>query len=68
MLFKHEKTGHIYTLLTMCVMESTGRVGILYQRSVNGVPQGPIWARDAAEFYDGRFSPVLEESSQKGVH
>ena len=68
MLFKHEKTGHLYVVIAHCILESTTKPGILYQRSINGVPMGPIWARDASEFYDGRFTPVLEDPQRPGVH
>lgn len=54
-LWKHKKTGDIYTIFATCQIESTNEPGVLYH-SVMG--HGPLWCRPMREFTDGRFVPV----------
>ncbi len=52
-LWRHTKSGHNYVVLGACQLEATNRPAVLY-RSIDDV-KGLVWARDEAEFCDGRF-------------
>lgn len=60
-LWRHKKTGAIYTIVSDCQIEATNVSGTLY-RSIEG---GPLWCRPSSEFLDGRFEPV-EVSLKEG--
>ena len=50
----HCKGGR-YVVVGYCLLEATATPAILYALDE---PEAPIWARDAGEFLDGRFTPV----------
>lgn len=54
-LWRHKKSGGVYTIFATCQIEATNEAGVLYH-SVAG--HGPLWCRPLAEFIDGRFAPV----------
>lgn len=54
MLYRHKKTGTLYRILIEATNESDLTALIVYISLVNG----KIWARPAAEFFDGRFETV----------
>jgi hypothetical protein len=54
-LWRHKKTGGVYTVFATCQIEATNEPGVLYH-SVEG--HGPLWCRALSEFIDGRFAPV----------
>ena len=54
-LWRHEKSGGIYTIFASCQIEATNEAGVLYH-SVEGY--GPLWCRPLAEFADGRFVKI----------
>ena len=54
-LWRHKKTGGVYTIFGTCQLEATNEPGVLYH-SIAG--HGPLWCRSMAEFLDGRFEPV----------
>jgi hypothetical protein len=51
-VWKHLKSGGIYSIVGHCQLEATNRPAVLYA-SVSG--DGRTWARDEEEFMDGRF-------------
>lgn len=53
-LWTHLKTAHIYVVVGECQLEATNKPAVLY-RQVNHPDGGKVWARDLAEFMDGRF-------------
>lgn len=58
-LWLHLKTNHLYVVVGHCQLEATNRRAVLYHR-VGG--DGPTWAREEAEFLDGRFAEVSAAS------
>ncbi|WP_310619709.1 DUF1653 domain-containing protein [Flexibacterium corallicola] len=63
-LWKHVKSGGIYTVFATCQIEATNEPGILYH-SVEG--KGPLWCRPFKEFLDGRFMPVEINNPNKAL-
>lgn len=55
-IWRHVKTGGLYTVVTTALNEANGGASklVIYQ----SVTDGRIWARDSIEFYDGRFMKV----------
>jgi hypothetical protein len=51
-LWRHRKSGGVYTISGFCQIEATNELGVLYS-SVQ--TEGPLWCRPFAEFTDGRF-------------
>jgi len=51
-LWRHRKSGGIYTIFGECHIEATNEPAILYS-SVQ--VEGPLWCRPKSEFFDGRF-------------
>lgn len=52
-VWQHTKTGSNYMIVGICRLEATGAAGVLY--TLNTVEDSTVWARDRAEFLDGRF-------------
>lgn len=50
--WRHLKSGGVYQVVDFCFLESTASPAIMYGKRE---PNAPVWARDAAEFLDGRF-------------
>lgn len=50
----HAKTGGVYTVLMHATEEATGRPVIVYRGE-----DDRVWTRPEAEFFDGRFSPLV---------
>ena len=64
-LWLHMKSKKYYTVLGLCQLEATNRPAVLYA-PIDGHNRRP-WARDMAEFLDGRFQcvePSLEDEDQ----
>lgn len=63
-LWTHRKTGGVYMVMGMCMLEASWRPAVLYRRArtaYDGVALvGPMIARDRAEFMDGRFEPAQD--------
>ena len=59
-LWKHKKTGGIYSVVGDCQIEATNIPGVLY-RSTEG---GNLWCRPRYEFLDGRFVPIEIETTK----
>lgn len=55
-IWQHRKSGGIYAIFATCQIEATNEEGVLYH-STQG--HGPLWCRPSAEFFDGRFRPIL---------
>jgi hypothetical protein len=53
--WRQRKTGRVYSIMGTAIEELTGKLLIHYQEY--DVPSVPVWARPAAEFFDGRFLP-----------
>jgi hypothetical protein len=53
-VWKHLKTGRIYTVIGSCRLEATGEPAVLYTCPDDGI----LWARATDEFLDGRFERV----------
>jgi hypothetical protein len=53
-VWKHWRTGNVYTVLHYAILERTGEESVVYR----GRDSGVIWVRPAREFFDGRFQPV----------
>ncbi|MEO0678848.1 MAG: DUF1653 domain-containing protein [Pseudomonadota bacterium] len=51
-VWRHVKSGGRYMVIGYCWLEATAQPAVLYARDE---PESEIWARDAAEFLDGRF-------------
>jgi hypothetical protein len=54
-LWKHLKTGNMYVIVDVCLLEATLDEHVLYKRADH---TGPIWCRPMSEFIDGRFEQV----------
>jgi hypothetical protein len=54
-LWRHRKTGGVYTISGMCQIEATNEPGVLYSSVQH---EGPLWCRPISEFIDGRFEPI----------
>lgn len=60
-LWRHEKTGRIYRRICEAALESDPTVRmVVYQ--LEDSAELP-WARNEFEFYDGRFTPLMELGS-----
>jgi hypothetical protein len=53
-VWRHKKSGGVYTVIGTCRLEATNAPAYLYTSTANGV----IWARDMDEFLDGRFENI----------
>lgn len=53
-VWRHRKTGHVYTIIGTCRLEATNAPAYLYRRPEDGI----TWARDMDEFLDGRFERI----------
>ncbi|MBM2294694.1 hypothetical protein JQX09_22490 [Sulfitobacter pseudonitzschiae] len=50
--WRHLKSNRDYAVCGYVMLEASATVGVAYAELG---PESPIWARDAAEFLDGRF-------------
>jgi hypothetical protein len=55
--WQHVKSGGAYAVTGYAMLEATTRPAICYAHTG---PEQPIWARDAAEFLDGRFVQITD--------
>lgn len=55
-LFRHLKTGGLYTFISEGVDEKTLAPVVVYQSHQDG----KVWVRSADEFFDGRFEPIAK--------
>lgn len=53
-VWRHVKSGKVYTVIGGCHLEATGEPAVLYTRPDDGM----IWARATDEFLDGRFERI----------
>ena len=53
-VWRHKKTGGLYTIMGTCRLEATNAPAFLYRSWYDGT----TWARDMGEFLDGRFEQV----------
>ena len=49
---RHKKGG-LYRVVAACVLEADRSDAVIYDDA-----EGTIWVRAAAEFWDGRFTPI----------
>ena len=54
--WRHRKGGD-YVVVGHCMLEATVQPAILYRHDE---PGNLVWARDAGEFLDGRFTRIKE--------
>jgi len=59
-LWVHQKTGGAYRVIGEGWIEATETEAIIYQAQ----PDGRVWIRPKAEFYDGRFRRIPEPTLQ----
>lgn len=52
-LWKHKKTGGLYTIVRAAKIEADLTPAIVYEDR-----SGNVWVRPEAEFMDGRFEPI----------
>lgn len=57
----HVASGGLYEILHSANIEKEGEQGAK-QVVYRSMQSGAVWIRPAAEFYDGRFAPVVEKS------
>lgn len=67
----HQKTGHLYEVDNLCMIEATMTWAVHYHRVGGGLPEpGDLraigWVRPVAEFMDGRFVRVRTEPGDRG--
>ena len=68
MMWKHLKSGGVYTLLRFGLREEDLTPVAIYQEATpDGKlnPDGKVWVRPAAEFCDGRFVPLRHYRTTK---
>lgn len=68
MMWKHLKSGGVYTLLRFGLREEDLTPVAIYQEATaEGKlnPDGKVWVRPAAEFCDGRFVPLRHYRTTK---
>jgi len=53
-VWRHKKSETLYEITGFCFLEATVEPAVLYSKHGSNLPE-PIWARGAAEFFDGRF-------------
>ena len=53
-VWRHKKTGKAYTIMGTCRLEATNVPAFLYRSMETGI----VWAREMAEFLDGRFEKI----------
>lgn len=63
--WRHAKTGHIYMVRSHAIREHDLEPLVIYARR-DGDPV-EIWARPAAEFFDGRFIPCSRYRTQHSM-
>lgn len=59
MKWKHVKTGDVYVILWLGVVEKNLKVMVAYRKPEEG---STIWLRPVNEFFDGRFVPTEIET------
>lgn len=57
-VYRHIKTGGLYQIICHGLMEADNTLCVVYC----SVADGLIWIRPKAEFFDGRFELVEDES------
>ena len=55
MIWKHKKTGNLYSVMGYTIIEAGMVPAVIYRRSDN--PLSTTFVRPCAEFFDGRFEP-----------
>lgn len=53
--WKHRRSGGVYIVQGVCVLEHNQKVAMLYRKADGG----PVWARSGKEFLDGRFERIV---------
>ena len=54
-LWRHKKTGTIYRILTVGLLEKNLEPHVIYTEECDD--ECPLWIRPVSEFLDGRFEP-----------
>lgn len=62
MIWKHKKTGHLYTVVGFSIIETGMVPAVIYRRSDSVF--STAFVRPCAEFFDGRFEqqPLFAKS------
>ena len=58
-LYRHEKTGGLYYVITEATLETTGELVVVYR----SISDGHDWVRPADEFFDGRFVKIEDKNA-----
>lgn len=53
-VWRHLKSGRVYTVVGHCRLEASGEPAVLYCRPEDGT----LWVRSTDEFLDGRFERI----------
>lgn len=53
-LFRHRKTGGLYSIVSIAQMESTLEAVVVYRATKDST----VWVRSYKEFFDGRFEEI----------